>query len=1739
MTQAPNPNSQPDPESNADSSSSSSSHKRRLKSLIIVGGVAVAGIIAGVGAAQYFIYRRLAPLVETNLSTLLNRPVELGDVKGFTLSGLMIDGAAVPPTADSQDYARVETVQVGFNLPNVVSSLVRDRTLPLTIRLISPEVYGYEDADGQWLRLDIQQPDGDSDFSVALNQVRVDNATVILMAYPPALESPWENETFFDDLQALEEAIALSGAEQVEAAAANQIPGNDLSRFDSDAVSNRLGDPQLSSPQLPVVLEDIDATATLRDSNRFVEFDVAATARQGGTVRLRGDADLKLMRFHTVVQARELTAAQFSPLLPLPGEILAGTINSYLEIAYRSNQSPAFRGTARVRDMTVEVDAAPLAIADINSRLRFDGQTVMVEDTRLSYGDANITATGSVNLETGYDLTAQLQPMTLAEVQSTVNLDLPFETVGRLAADVAIGGVLSRPVIEGTLNSVEALQIDQVEVETLLAEFRLTPPILNVNRLTIIPADGGQIIGTGNVNLEADGGVLFSAQLLDLPGDALAANYGVTLPDEYEIGTVDAEVEVFGPYTGIQAIANWQLRNNAYPGQGEVRYDGNQIRLQNTQFNLADEAGGGGTATVDATLDLDQGVWEAALEAFDINLQPFTDQVQGQLSSTLQLSGSLDNLSPEAIALEGQARLANAQVTVIPDAEALIQPGDWTTTFVWTGQGLQIERFMAPGIEASGFVAANLDGTPTLGPIDLAVVLRQLQLAPLTTFLPEAVQSQAQLQGTADFRGQVTGDLINPQIAGNLRLNQLAVNTFDFNPVLQGDVRFSLAAGGAVDLRGGGDRLAVQLDDRFVPVSFAVQQQADEEGIQPFTAEGRTVGDRLVAEIRNFRLNELAFNPLPQENIGFLGGVVNANLDAQLSDLSNPAVAGSVAIARLGIGYLVVDRFTGDFTYRNGRVALNDVDVNVGDSTIQLAAQADVLDPRLTYQASLIADTQLQDIVDFLDLISIDDLQRSFDAPLYQGEDLLMTEAAGRPNASLLDQLTYMREFVARRAQEETQTDIALLPPLTELEGELDSQIRVQGSLAAGPTADFQIEGQNWVWGPYDEPNQLTVNGSFTNETLTLEPFEFISDTAQVRLRGQLGNTQQDAILNVRNVPLDLVQSFVALPLDLAGDLQVNAAIGGVLTNPTVTGDIDIVEPVLNGTPLELAGVDFNYQNARLALDGAAVIEQPERLTVRGSVPYALPFMTVQPESDRLDLDIDLRNEGLAFLNLVSQGQAMWEGGMGDIDLKITGTLEQPQFLGTATFQDGMIASPLLNNPITGITGSANFNLDSVTVNTLNAQLQDGTINIQGAVPIFKEASVPENSNPPLRVTLNDLPLNFEGFLVADVNGEIIVRRAVLAPEISGQVSAANGRIITRRLPTRDEAEATSNNTAAAAESMDDSDFGESALAIDTATDANGTLANFGSTPEELPGFLNQVQFNDFKLVLANDLDIIGSPVFNISAVGDLVINGTAADIRPDGVIRLTDGWINLFATQFRLDRDAPNTATFIPSQGLDPELDVQMVATVREIERTPIPPSSPFATAEVIDQSAIPTFGGLQTVEIFATVQGPASSLAQSLDTALDTASDSTPPAQVGEEVLVLSSEPSRSESQIIGLIGGQAIANFEQGGAIASVATFVGSGFLSNVGSNIADALGLSTFSIFPTTGDLGGESRLPLAIGLEAGFDITRDLSFSVLEILDGNLDPQFGLQYEIDNNFRVRASTNLNDDTRAILEYRSRF
>ncbi|NEQ26273.1 MAG: translocation/assembly module TamB, partial [Microcoleus sp. SIO2G3] len=256
-------------------------------------------------------------------------------------------------------------------------------------------------------------------------------------------------------------------------------------------------------------------------------------------------------------------------------------------------------------------------------------------------------------------------------------------------------------------------------------------------------------------------------------------------------------------------------------------------------------------------------------------------------------------------------------------------------------------------------------------------------------------------------------------------------------------------------------------------------------------------------------------------------------------------------------------------------------------------------------------------------------------------------------------------------------------------------------------------------------------------------------------------------------------------------------------------------------------------------------------------------------------------------------------------------------------------------------------------------------------------------------------------------------------------------------------------------------------------------------------------------------------------ARGDLTINGSLdsfQDLEAEGQIRLLGGQVNLFTTQFNLDRRFEQTATFERNQGLDPELNITLVTSVPEVTSLPttITSVTPYASSEI---NAIPAteFGSLQTVRVQARVTGRASQLGRNLE---------------------LTSSPGRSQNEIIALIGGGFVDTLGRGDATLAIANLAGSALLTRVQNFIGNTLGLSEFRLFPAT-ITNNEGQANFGLAAELGVDITPSVSASILQFLTVPEPTQVGLRYRLNDQFQLRGSTNFSDESRVVLEYNQRF
>jgi translocation and assembly module TamB len=1671
MTNPQNSGQEPEPRSNS-----------RRSRLIWVGSAVGSILLVGIAAGGWWVWRfvqtELAPLVAENLTDLFDRPVEVGPVEGISFTSLRFGESNVPPTDTDPDRLTIPSINVQFNPLQAIF----DRTLNLDVTLERPTIYLEQDEDGLWISTRIQEREETEQFiQIELDTLRVREGLLELAPYV----EPVADETEVD----IPPQVGI-------------VPETE-ERPDSEAEATAS-----ETAITPIIaIRNVDADVTFREDNQLISFDLTGEPETGGNLNVEGRADLRDREVVLQVNSQDLLAADIGFLLPLPLQLRAGLLDTALNVQFPilqgEGETPGeangeadgeteedgadsflsqlfLNGTVDFRNAVARLEALPQPFTQANGRIRFRGQQLTFQNTQGRYGDIDARVGGGLHLLDGYNINVQVPEVTASALLSTFDVEeenLPVELSGVFRSELNVTGAIDAPVVNAFAESTDLVQVDRVLFSTTATQFTITPEAITFNDIQASPLEGGLISGTGSVQLGDGGGLVFDLQGNNLPGDAIAQAYGFEQP-QVTIGNVDVTAQVFGSLGdvgAIQTIAQWEAPQATYPGRGQVAIAGDTIRFQDTVLLVA-----GGIVRGEGLIS--QGQWQATVDGSGVELSQFSPDLRGLFSGQFQLAGTLDDFSPAAIQAEGDVTFSEGLAIITEPLTASVR---------WVGDGIQVLRATAPGFDADGFVGVLLEGegAPAIANLDLNVQLQDYAL----TELPVATPDTVQLAGAIDFDGRVTGTPDSPNLAGQVGLYDFAVNQLAFEPVLTGTVQFG-DQGLNLDVAGNQDRIAVVLDEQNRPVSFFVQQG-------DAIAEGRGVGDRLLATLTNFPLEVLNLAPAAEFGLGAIGGRLDGSFDANIADLSNPSVIGEFTVTEPSLDYITADFITGRFRYIDGVGVLESGELRRGGSIYLLAGNfSPGAEPQLQGTITA-APGRVEDIFDALQWFQLADLGRGLRPPVFgEAADVLPFEV-GMPDRTLLNQLRRYSEIRALYGQQVAAREEAMiLPELATLQGAFAGDINVAFSAETGARFDFDLRGQDWVWGEY-QVDQVVALGNFENSILTLRPLLLQSEESLLRFTGQVGGEQQSGQLIARNIPVEPLQELARLPLNIEdGVLNANAFLTGSVGNPQLIGEILLDDLMVNNVTAPPFRTLFGYSDARLnvesrvreeeveGIEGIETAIEPENaLQFTASIPYSFPFMTVTPDSNEFSLDLNIRNDGLALVSLFTE-QVAWGGGEGNVQLQARGTLDttelQPRIgtlttTGQAIFNDARFSAQALPEEITNVNGNILFGGDRIRVETLQGQFSDGQLIAQGTLPLLIPIDPRDPSEEaPLTVNLQNIALELEDLYDGNVNGQVTLRGTALAPVVSGDIVLQDGEI---SIP----------------------DAAQAPEAADAAPVAFE------------PGLTSPPELEDLRVVLGDRLRVT-SPLFNFLISGNLFISGTPDDLRPDGTVFIRSGQVNLFTTQFYLDRDYENVAEFSSGRGFDPYLDVRLIASVPEVTRAPIAQVSPLTTSEIAETPAW-EYGALQTIRVEASVMGLASQIYNNLE---------------------LTSTPRRSESELVALLGGNFASTLGGGGALA-LANIAGATLLTGLQNLISDATGITDFRLFPTNVLSENERTSTLALGAEVGFDITRDLSVSILQLLTVEEPTRFNVRYRLNDEFTIRGSTNTRGDGQAVLEFETRF
>lgn len=543
----------------------------------VAGGIVAIAAFGSLGywGTNVLVKQKLPPFLENQIGKIIERPLDLGEVKGFSLNSIEFGKTVIPATDTDTDRVTVEGVKVGFNIFPVLFR----RTLPIDATLVNPNIYLEQEQDGEWINLDFLQSDPNEEKKDPLVYFDVDldveqaNITAVPYQQKP-LKGQVDGSGRFQQKKGWLDYDLDANIEQAKAT----IKGE--TKLDTGSTDTKL------------LVKDLalsDAATFLPNSP--VELDSGI---------LNADLDINIPSFE------EITAANIKGMVNL--------------------QNVAGQAT----DLDAPVSA--------ESKLNFSGRNAEVKQTQATLGDITAQVEGQVNLDTGYDLNVNVLPFQLGSLPSNLTQELPVDLAGEVEAQVKLRGEIKDPKLTGNLNNTQTLIIDETALKKVNADFRADLTQVVLENIQITPLAGGNIAAEGKIDtnlrqaFESKESVdvtkmplAFSFQA-DLPTEELVSPY-YQLPQQVGVGNLQAQGKIDGTLKQPQGLVNWNLAEKNeknvenIAGSGELVIANQDLALQNTEITY-----GEGKVDLTADANLDNKQWQASLDANALNLRPFAKQ---------------------------------------------------------------------------------------------------------------------------------------------------------------------------------------------------------------------------------------------------------------------------------------------------------------------------------------------------------------------------------------------------------------------------------------------------------------------------------------------------------------------------------------------------------------------------------------------------------------------------------------------------------------------------------------------------------------------------------------------------------------------------------------------------------------------------------------------------------------------------------------------------------------------------------------------------------------------------------------------------------------------------------------------------------------------------------------------------------------------------------------------------------
>ncbi len=666
-----------------------------------------------------------------------------------------------------------------------------------------------------------------------------------------------------------------------------------------------------------------------------------------------------------------------------------------------------------------------------------------------------------------------------------------------------------------------------------------------------------------------------------------------------------------------------------------------------------------------------------------------------------------------------------------------------------------------------------------------------------------------------------------------------------------------------------------------------------------------------------------------------------------------------------------------------------------------------------------------------------------------------------------------------------------------DLNGDINADIKLSGPKLSNLNLEARASGKVWT-------NKFkTINSN------DIRPFN-------VTFKGNLASGMGD--FSLLDFNFSLLSLVAPIPTSVNGYFGLKGKYSLDNSTPIVTADLIFKDAAIYNRNIILENGNILFKDNYLEFD-IALRDKSSSNPVKLGGTY--PLISSYP----IDLKVESHGDGLSFLTGLTKGNVSWTSGTADLSLLISGTPSKPVANGFFVLKNSELL--FQDKKIKDLNSTIVFDFNRLEVRNLKATMgANGIITSQGAISLF-DAQLSESE--PLAISIEKTRIKTE-LTDFGASSELVVKGSILQPQLAGEVFISDGTIFAKRANNPDKTTSEKSNRLKEFKKkinrkLPEYNWNQSEPLVLFIQDEDAPASRI--VGGGLPNGFESIIFDNLKLVLGPSLRLASLPLASFETNGFLLLNGPFDEtLDVSGVIKLVSGYVNLFTTTFNVDQSEPNVAVFVPSMGFVPYVDITLKSRVPDNIRD----VSNFSSNGMASFG----IGGSRFVNVEVRASGPADRISENFQ---------------------LRSTPSLGRSELLGLIGGNSLANLiSNGGNGDVIASFLNRSFASylqgNINGFLSDRLQISLYPAYINGSDSEDDAsdssspsndqedtNLPAqqAWVTEIGVDLNDKINFSVQAAPNRqDIPPKGNITFQMNPNLGLLGSFDKNGNWQSQLQ-----